>query len=113
MGAALDGGDEARPHLHAGVAHRQRLGEAPLVAHAAGADDRHAEPVEAREHLARVELPGVAAGAAVDCDEAVDPGFALIATLGVPLKFRFEVPRLSTVKVIAALELPGRKLPNE
>ena len=37
----------------------------------------------------------------------------LIATRGVPLRSRFDVPRLSTVKVIAALELPTTTLPNE
>ena len=36
----------------------------------------------------------------------------LIATLGVPPRFRFEVPRFSTVKVIAVEEAPTRMLPN-
>ena len=36
-----------------------------------------------------------------------------IATLGVPVRLRFEVPRFSTVKVIAPLLLPTRRLPNE
>ena len=35
----------------------------------------------------------------------------LIATFGVPVRLRFEVPRLSTVKVMALLALPTRMLP--
>jgi len=36
----------------------------------------------------------------------------LMATRGVPVKLRFVIPRLSTVKVIAVLELPTRRLPE-
>jgi hypothetical protein len=36
----------------------------------------------------------------------------LTATFGVPLRFRFDVPRFSTVKVIAVEEAPTSMLPN-
>ena len=64
--------------------------------------------------IVNVVLPAGATGV-VGCVPTVNiaASVPLIATFGVPVRFRFEVPRFSTVKVIAPLEPPTRTLPNE
>ena len=64
--------------------------------------------------IVNVLLPAAAIGEA-GCVPTVNiaASVPLIATFGVPVRLRLEVPRFWIVKVIAPLVPPTRTLPNE
>jgi hypothetical protein len=74
VGAAFRGRDEARAHLYASIPEPEGAHEVLGLADPARADERQAERGQLLRQLLRALRPGVAAGAVVDGDQAVDAG---------------------------------------